>query len=113
MSGRPRLTRRVQLEAPDKVADGAGGYAEGWRVLGVLWAEIEPGTGRAREGEGAALSRVAYRITVRGAPGSASYRPHPGQQFREGERVYRILAVAERDARAQFLTCFAEEEGAA
>lgn len=113
MRGRPDLTRRLTLEAPQQAADGAGGFVEAWTVLGTLWAEITPGTGRERAGEGTPLSRVPYRITVRGAPVGASYRPKPGQRFRDGGRIFSVLAVAERDGRGHFLTCFAQEEDAA
>lgn len=112
MSG-PVLNRRLVLEAPQRVPDGAGGFAESWAALGTLWAEVKPGAGREIAGEGGPLSRVRYRITVRGAPEGAPSRPKPEQRFREGERVFHILAVTERDGRGQYLTCFAEEESGA
>jgi head-tail adaptor len=37
-------------------------------------------------------------------------RPRPDQRFREGARLFRILAVAEADAQGLYLTCFAREE---
>lgn len=48
----------------------------------------------------------AARVTVR-----AVARPKPGQRFREGSRVFAILAVAERDPAGRYLTCFCREEG--
>ncbi|MDY6860038.1 MAG: head-tail adaptor protein [Pseudomonadota bacterium] len=110
MKGLPQLNRRLVLEEPQRAGDGSGGFAESWVALGTLWAEVRPGTGRERAGEFATLSRVPYRITVRGAPEGAASRPRPEQRFREGARLFRILAVAERDAAAQYLICFAEEE---
>jgi len=109
MSG-PVLNRRLVLEAPQRVADGAGGFSESWAALGTLWAEVRPGTGREIGGQGGPLSRVPYRITVRGAPVGAPSRPKPEQRFREGARLFHILAVTERDGRGHYLTCFAEEE---
>jgi head-tail adaptor len=106
----PVLTRRLVLEAPQRIADGAGGYSEAWVPLGQLWAEVKAGTGRERSGELVTVSTVPYRITVRAAPIGAPSRPRPEQRFREGERLFRILAVAERDAGARYLTCFAHEE---
>lgn len=106
----PVLNRRLTLEAPQQAADGAGGYIETWAALGVLWGEVKPGTGREISGEGTALTRVSYRITVRGAPMGAPSRPKPEQRFREGTRLFHILAVTERDPRGLYLTCFAEEE---
>lgn len=103
-----RLTRRLVLEAPQTVPDGAGGHVLSWVVLGTLWAEVRPGTGREATGLGLPLGRVAYRITVPAAAPGAPSRPRPDQRLREGTRVFQIRAVAE--AGRGFLTCFAEEE---
>lgn len=107
------LHRELTLEAPERVPDGAGGFNEGWVVLGTLWAQVEARTGREKAGEAVPVSTVGYRITVRGAPVGSSMRPAPDQRFREGTRVFRILAVAERDPDGRYLTCFADEEVAA
>lgn len=106
----PQLTRRLVLEQKAQVPDGAGGFTTEWAALGTLWAELRPGTGRDVAGEEVTLSSIPYRITVRGAPQGAPSRPVPGQRFRDGARVFAILAVTERDAAGQFLTCFAREE---
>lgn len=112
MSRLPQLSRRLVLEEPLRMPDGAGGFDESWAALGTLWAGVVARTGSERAGEGGALSRVAYRITVRGAPAGAPSRPRSGQRLREGARIFRILAVAEADAQGHYLVCHAEEEGA-
>lgn len=109
----PRLTRALLLEALQRIPDGAGGYADGWVAVGRLWAELKPGSGREVTADPVAASVASYRITVRAAPVGAPSRPRPDQRFREGVRVFRILAVAEADVGGRFLTCFAEEEVAA
>ncbi|WP_114964945.1 head-tail adaptor protein [Alkalilacustris brevis] len=107
----PRLTRRLVLEAPETVADGAGGFTQGWAVLGTLWAELRAGTGRgARLGGVVPVGRIPWRITVPMAPPGALARPRPDQRLREGARVFRILAVAEADTRGAYLTCYCVEE---
>ena len=106
----PQLNRSLVLDAPMKVADGAGGYTRDWEPLGVLWAELKAGAGRERVETAATLSRVPYRITVRAAPYGAPSRPAAGQRFRDGARIFQILAVAERGVNAAFLTCHAQEE---
>jgi head-tail adaptor len=106
----PELNRALTLEGPVTVPDGSGGYAKTWTVLGTLWAEVLPGSGRDTAGEDVTLSTVPYRITVRAAPFGAPSRPVPEQRLREGARVFRILAVTERDGDARYLTCFAREE---
>lgn len=105
------LTRKLLLEEPQKVPDGAGGFTEVWVTLGVLWADVRAGTGREREAAGLfTVSTVPYRITVRAAPHGAPSRPKPDQRFRDGDRLFRIMAVTERDPRGMYLECFAREE---
>mgnify|MGYP002634670996 CR=1 FL=1 len=106
----PQLNRSLVLESPVKLADGAGGYSRTWEPLGLLWAEVKAGTGRELAASAATLSRVPYRITVRAAPDGAPSRPRAGQRFRDGNRIFPILAVAEQGVQAQYLTCHAEEE---
>jgi len=106
----PRLNRELTLEAPERISDGAGGYQEGWVQLGVLWADVIARTGRETAQTGAPVSRVGFKIVVRGAPYGSLRRPEPQQRFREGARLFTIQAVAERDPQGRYLTCFAEEE---
>lgn len=106
----PRLNRALVLETRDEAPDGAGGLVVGWAALGTLWAAVMPGTGREGGDEGVSTGEVACRIVVRGAPVGAPSRPVAGQRFREGARVFRILAVTEADPGARYLTCFAREE---
>jgi len=109
----PVLNRRLVLEAPVRLPDGAGGAIRSWSTLGELWAEVSPRTGRERAEAGAAVSTVGYRIVVRGAPVGSLQRPAPEQRFRDGARLYVIRAVTEYDASGRYLTCFADEEVAA
>ncbi len=106
----PRLNQALVLEAPERVSDGAGGFVEGWVALGTVWAEITARTGRETAQIGTAVSRMAYKIVVRGAPFGTPERPKPQQRFRLGTRVFTIEAVAERDPEGRYLTCFADEE---
>jgi head-tail adaptor len=106
----PELNRRLVLERAVQVSDGAGGFSESWAVLGVVWAEVVAGSGRDVAGEEVTVSSVPYRITVRGAPVGAPSRPKADQRLRDGTRLFKIIAVTERDAGGQYLTCFAREE---
>lgn len=106
----PQLTRKLVLETPATASDGAGGFIESWQPLGTVWAEIKTGTGRERAGAFTTVSRMAFRITVRAAPVGSDQRPRPDQRFREGTRLYRIVAVSERDPQGLYLICFANEE---
>ncbi|MFB9149629.1 head-tail adaptor protein [Roseovarius ramblicola] len=107
---RPVLNRPLVLEVPERVPDGAGGFAQAWAVRGTLWAALDVRTGRDAGGEALRLGRAGYRITVRAAPQGAPSRPNPGQRLRDGVRLFHILAVTESDAGAGYLTLWAEEE---
>lgn len=109
----PVLNRRLVLEAPVRLPDGAGGAIESWSTLGELWADLRPRTGRERAEAGEPVSTMSYRIVVRGAPVESAQRPKPEQRFRDGARLYRIRAVAEHDPAGRYLICFADEEVAA
>jgi head-tail adaptor len=106
----PHLNRALDLEEAARAPDGAGGFAVTWAARGTLWAEVRPGSGRDPAGEEVVLSSVPYRITVRAAPVGAGNRPLPGLRFREGERLFAILAVTERDPEGRWLVCFCREE---
>ncbi len=107
---RVALTRQLVLETPQRVADGAGGYAESGRELGRRWAVVKAGSGREALAAGLPVGQVRYRIVVRGAPLGSPRRPRAGQRLRGGGRVFRVVAVAEADPGARFLTCHAQEE---
>ncbi len=106
----PHLNRALVLEGVVRTPDGAGGFTEAWTALGMLWAEVLPGSGSDTLGEERMLSAVPYRVTVRGAVVGSPSRPKAGQRFREGVRLYLIQAVTERDPQGRYLTCFAREE---
>ena len=109
----PHLNRALVLEGVVRTPDGAGGFTEAWGGLGTLWAEVRPGAGNQAAGEEVVMARITCRIVVRGAPVGSDQRPKPGQRFREGTRLFAILAVFETDAEGRFLTCYAREEVAA
>ena len=106
----PHLNRALELEEATRLPDGAGGFSTRWLVQGTLWAEVVAGSGRDPAGEEVVLTSVPYRITVRAAPVGAVTRPKVEQRFREGGRLFAILAVAERGQAGHYLTCFCKEE---
>jgi len=110
MSRAPNLSRALVLETPVTVPDGAGGFSITWQGLGTLWAEIRAGLGRERFAALGPAGEVRCRIIVRGAPVGSDQRPRPDQRFREGVRVFRILAVTEADVQGRYLICTAQEE---
>jgi head-tail adaptor len=107
---RVSLSRPLVLEGLQITPDGSGGYGEHWQALGTLWAEVVAGSGGQASVEEFTRASVPYRITVRAAPMGSPQRPGPGQRFRDGSRLFQILAVTERDAAGRLLLCFAREE---
>lgn len=105
-----QLSRQLVLEEPMRVADGLGGFTQEWQALGTHWAQVTARTGRESGIAGGVTSRMGYKIVVRAAPWGAAKRPRPDQRFREGARVFRILAVTEHDAGGLYLACTAQEE---
>lgn len=101
------MNRRLQLEAPVRVADGAGGFRETWGARGHIWAAVET-RGAGREVDQAA--RLQVKITLRGLAQGAQARPDASMRFRDGARIYRIEAVHEGDPEGRSLVCFAVEE---
>ena len=106
----PLLNRRLVLESPSETPDGSGGRVPGWTAQGTLWAEIRPRSGREIAGPGGTTSLSTARITVRGAPPGSPRRPRPDQRFREGARLFHVLAVTEADPSGRYLVCEAREE---
>lgn len=106
----PNLRRRMVLETPDRVPDGAGGFVEGWQPLGEVWTEVTPMPGREVAGGLASLSQSRLRIVLRAAPEGSTMRPRPDQRLREGARIFTILAVSESDPAGRYLTCLTREE---
>lgn len=104
------LNRKLVLETPVRVADGAGGFTETWSPLGQLWAEVKPSSSRERMSGTVTMSGTPYKITVRSAPVGASARPRAEQRFREGTRRFRILGISDGDRASMYLTCHAIEE---
>lgn len=109
MKATPRLGTRLTLEAPQRVADGGGGWQIVWNQIGTVWAELNPRSARERVLGAREASRVTHRITIRSAPLGSERRPLADQRFRLGARVFAIQGVTDGDGRGAYLTCWAEE----
>jgi SPP1 family predicted phage head-tail adaptor len=92
------------LEAPNDIADGAGGYVRSYAALARVWARITPLHGEARfleqrqEQAVTHLARIRWRANVTG-----------GMRFSIGTRRLLIHAVYDEDERRRFLLCRCEE----
>ena len=88
------LNRRLVLEAPDESADGAGGVVRTYDTVATLWASVEPVAARGDVVATQLGATVTHRIVVRYRTGITTRH-----RFRPGTRLYRIVAVRERDKR--------------
>lgn len=109
----PVLSHLLTLENHDVAPDGAGGFVQDWRVLGELWGEIKPRSGRRTRGETGPMSASRVQITVRACPIGHPARPVAGQRFRHGNRRFRIDAVNDLEPAGVYVVCDAIEELAA
>ncbi|MGR3716151.1 MAG: head-tail adaptor protein [Thermohalobaculum sp.] len=105
----PRLSTRLTLEAPQRIADGGGGWRIVWNALGTVWAELRASSARERVSGAREISHVTHRITIRSAAMSSDRRPVAEQRFRKGGRIFAIRGVTEADDRGAYLTCWVEE----
>ncbi|HWK97665.1 MAG TPA: phage head closure protein [Pseudolabrys sp.] len=97
------LDRRLILQAPGEIDDGAGGVTRDYTTVTTLWASVTPVSARGdvdAERLGAALR---WRIVIR-------FRDDVTTRYRfiDGAHVYRIVALRE-SGRRRFLEIDAEE----
>lgn len=100
------LRERLTLEAPVREADGGGGAVVTWAEVAVVWAAVAPRTGGETITADRTSGRVSHEITIRFRAGV-----RPEMRFRDGARMFDILAVFDKDNTRRFLTCLAEERG--
>ena len=96
------LNRRLTLEAPVESADGAGGVTRGYAAVATLWASLTPVAARGNVEAAGLGTTVTHRIQIRTSTGITLRH-----RFRDGARVFRIVAMRDRDRR--FLDIDAEE----
>ncbi len=98
------LRTRLSLEAPSRASDGGGGASITWQEVAEVWAAVRPQSAQ----ENLALDRVAgsvsHEIVIRFRAGVT-----PKMRFRQGTRVFGILAAFDPDLRRHWLRCLAEE----
>lgn len=98
------LRRRIAIDRPADVADGAGGFVRGFAPLAEAFAEVEPVSASEQE-KGRALGlRTLWRVTIRG-------RGDLGGGFRVRWRgqAFAVLSVRPLDADARFEELLCEE----
>jgi SPP1 family predicted phage head-tail adaptor len=88
------LNRRLTLEAPVESADGSGGVTRSYSAIATLWTSVEPASARDNVEADALGANVTHRLRLRfNADITLRHR------FRDGDAVYRIVAIRVRDKR--------------
>lgn len=93
------FTRRLTLEAPDRVPDGGGGHSMHWQVRGGLWAEVRMRSGVLRHAAFGRSERLQVRLRTHIVPEGHPMRPEPGHRLRDAGQVYEVQAVHSDDGR--------------
>jgi SPP1 family predicted phage head-tail adaptor len=98
-----QMNRRLTLEAPVESDDGAGSVTRSYSAVATLWGSVTPVAARESVEAGALGATVTHRIGVRySADITVRHR------FRDGARIFRIVAMRERGNR-RFLDIDAQE----
>lgn len=99
------LHSELVLQEMHPLADNAGGFAEIWNEVGLVWAHIEPVSDTARMFARQPLEEVTHRITLRWREGVTS-----GMRFCKGDRHFVIIGVSDPDESGRYLICRTREE---
>jgi SPP1 family predicted phage head-tail adaptor len=98
------LRHRIVLEAPVEMPDGAGGVTRSYTAAATLWAKITPVAARGEVEADALAASVTHHIIIRSGPGLTTRH-----RLRESARVFRIVALRDRDGDGRLVEIHAEE----
>jgi SPP1 family predicted phage head-tail adaptor len=98
------LRHRLTLEEPVETPDGAGGVTRGYATLTTLWAAVTPVSARGSVEAQSLAAEVTHRIVIRAGPQLTTRH-----RLREGTRIFRIVALRDRDGSGRFVEIHAEE----
>jgi SPP1 family predicted phage head-tail adaptor len=97
------LRERLTLEQPVRTPDGGGGASVSWETVTELWAHVRPISGDERLSHDQVTGRLTHQVWVRRRAGVV-----PAMRFRDGTRIYEIVAVLDGPRRTH-LKCLCEE----
>ena len=88
-----RLERRLVLEAPVEMPDGAGGVTRSYVAAASVWAEVAPLSSRGDLVAGVRGATATHRILLRAGPAITTRH-----RLRDGTRVFTIVSIRAADA---------------
>ncbi len=100
-----QLRTPIGLYRAEETPDGRGGFETRWIFHTRLWAHIEPRISREMDRNGRRTVTQAYQVVTR-------FYPNLPERLRIlwGERILRVIAVSDPDARGSRLHFICEEE---
>jgi SPP1 family predicted phage head-tail adaptor len=102
-----RLRRRLVIEVPVEMPDGAGGVSRDFAPRDTVWGAVKTATGQTsaeRERAGRGELGLRHSVTLRWRPDLDGT-----MRLRDGERLYAIIGVADPDGQRRLLVCLVEE----
>jgi SPP1 family predicted phage head-tail adaptor len=102
MTAAGELNRRLALQAPVEMPDGAGGVTRSYADVATVWAKLVPFAARGQVVAAASGATITHRIVMR-LRSDVTTR----HRLRLGARVFRIATVREQEP--GFLLVHAEE----
>ena len=97
------MRERFTLEQPVRTDDGGGGATLTWEPVTDLWAHVRPISGDERLAHDQIAGRLTHQVWIRHRTGVV-----PAMRFRDGARIYEIVAVLDSPRRTH-LKCLCEE----
>jgi SPP1 family predicted phage head-tail adaptor len=98
------LRHRLLLEEPVEEPDGAGGVKRSFAAVATLWAQLVPDAARGEVVADGAGATVSHRIVVRARTDITTRH-----RLRAGARIFRIVALRDRDGSGRFTEIAAQE----
>lgn len=100
-----RMRHRVTLEAEVTAPNPFGEQVPSWQAEAVVWASVEPLSGREVLQADQLQSQVTHRVWIRWRQGVEA-----NKRFRHRGRALNILSVHDRDERRELLECLCVEQ---
>jgi len=89
-----QLKTRLVVQQPVETPDDQGGVTRAWTTFATVWAQVTPLAARREVQADADGATQAYRIVLR-----SNLSLTLQHRFGDGARIYRIVAIRERDDR--------------
>lgn len=99
-----QLRHRIQIQQPDEARDDFGGQVPTWTTIAVVWADIQPVTGREYFSAQQINAELSHKILIRFQSGI-----QPTQRVLYGAREFDIHAVINTGERNRELLLLCSE----